>query len=257
MRDILIAYKKGQITIEEVEKQLRLFQIEEIENLAKLDIHRDLRKGIPEIIYGYSKEPEQILRIARRVLEKKPLVIVSRVSPNAITLLQESVKEDYQIFTSQYSPTVVLSHKDYQTPSTGGCVGILTGGTSDIPVADEAMVCVNAMGCKTKTAFDVGVAGIHRLFPDLKRIIEADADVLIVAAGMEGALPSVVTGLVDIPVIGVPVSTGYGYGGKGIGALTTMLQSCALGLTVVNVDNGIAAGATAALIANRCAKSRS
>lgn len=131
---------------------------------------------------------------------------------------------------------------------------MITAGTADIPVATEAKVAAEEMGCKVLTAFDVGVAGIHRLFGPLKRMIEEGVDAIIVVAGMEGALPSVVASLVDVPVIGVPTSVGYGLGRDGIGALTAMLQSCSLGLAVVNIDGGVAAGVFAALIANRAAK---
>ena len=133
-------------------------------------------------------------------------------------------------------------------------IGILTAGTSDIQVAEEARIIVEEMGCRVITAYDVGVTGIHRLIPPLKEMIAGDVDVLIVVAGREGALPTVVAGMVDLPVIAVPTSVGYGLGEKGISALIAMLQSCSLGLAVVNIDGGVAAGAIAAMIANRIAK---
>ena len=133
----------------------------------------------------------------------------------------------------------------------GGNVGIITAGTSDIGVAEEARLMCEAMNCKTITSYDVGVAGIQRVFPILKKMIEKEVDCIVVAAGMEGALATLVSSMVDIPVIGLPTSVGYGYGEKGIAALASMLQSCSLGLSVVNIDNGIAAGAIAANIANR------
>jgi len=137
-------------------------------------------------------------------------------------------------------------------------VGVLTAGTADIPCAEEAALLAREMGCQTHTAFDVGVAGLHRLFEPLKRLLDEDrVDVLIVAAGMDGALPSVVAGLADVPVVGLPTSVGYGLGGQGIAALYSMLQSCSPGLCVVNVDNGVGAGAVAGLIANRAAAARS
>jgi len=135
----------------------------------------------------------------------------------------------------------------------GGCVGILTAGTSDIAVAEEARLMCEAMNCSCICSYDVGIAGLHRVFPQLKKMIKDEVDAIIVVAGMEGALASVVSSLVDIPVIGVPTSVGYGYGEKGIAALAAMLQSCTLGLSVVNIDNGIGAGAMAANIANRAA----
>jgi NCAIR mutase (PurE)-related protein len=134
---------------------------------------------------------------------------------------------------------------------------VLTAGTSDVPIAEEAAVVAHEMGCAVSTTYDVGVAGLHRLFKPLQKLMDDDTDVIIVAAGMDGALPSVVAGLVSVPVIGLPTSVGYGMGGKGVAALLTMLQTCAPGLTVVNIDNGVGAGATAALTANRMARLRS
>jgi len=133
----------------------------------------------------------------------------------------------------------------------GGKVGIITAGTSDIGIAEEARLMCEAMNCKCVTSYDVGVAGIHRIFPILKEMINEDVDCIVVAAGMEGALATLVSSMVDIPVIGIPTSVGYGYGEKGIAALASMLQSCSLGLSVVNIDGGIAAGSIAANIANR------
>jgi hypothetical protein len=139
----------------------------------------------------------------------------------------------------------------YLPPEPGGCVGLLTAGTSDIPVAEEAALIITHMGCRVERGYDTGVAGMHRLLEPLTRMIESGADVLVVVAGMEGALPSVVAGLVDVPVIGVPTSTGYGLGGDGTAALYSILQSCSPGLVAVNIDNGVGAGAAAALMARR------
>ena len=139
----------------------------------------------------------------------------------------------------------------YRAPEPRGCVGLLTAGTSDIPVAEEAALVITHMGCRVERGYDTGVAGVHRLLEPLTRMIESGADVLVVVAGMEGALPSVVAGLVDVPVIGVPTSTGYGLGGDGTAALYSILQSCSPGLVAVNIDNGVGAGAAAALIARR------
>jgi NCAIR mutase (PurE)-related protein len=149
--------------------------------------------------------------------------------------------------------TSILFFKKMIKPS-GGRVGILTAGTSDIGIAEEARLVAEAMGCMCMCSYDVGIAGLHRVFPIIKKMIRADVDAIVVVAGMEGALPSIVSSLVDIPVIGVPSSVGYGYGEKGVAALASMLQSCTLGLSVVNIDNGIGAGAIAANIANRSVK---
>jgi NCAIR mutase (PurE)-related protein len=152
---------------------------------------------------------------------------------------------------------LLVSRPDAVPPiQTGGVVGVLTAGTSDAPVADEAAFVCREMGCRVIRADDVGVAGLHRLEAPLRSLRNEGADVAIVVAGMDGALPSVVAGLLDVPVIGLPTSIGYGLGGQGVAALLSMLQTCAPGLTVVNIDNGVGAGATAALIANRVAAAR-
>jgi len=151
---------------------------------------------------------------------------------------------------------VVLKREGFRVERTGGKVGILTAGTSDIRIAEEAGVIAEEMGCEVLRAYDVGIAGLHRLFEPLKEMIREDVDVLIVVAGREGALASLVAGLVDIPVIAVPSSSGYGFGGRGLSALMSMLQSCPLGLAVVNIDGGVPAGVVASLIANRVAKYR-
>jgi NCAIR mutase (PurE)-related protein len=150
----------------------------------------------------------------------------------------------------------VLRHPETGVVPTGGRIAIIAAGSSDRPVADEAALVAVEMGCEVMRASDVGVAGLHRLVQPLREIAARGVDCIVVAAGMDGALPSVVAGLVDVPVIGLPVSVGYGHGGAGEAALMTMLQSCAPGITVVNVDNGIGAGSTAALIANRMAAAR-
>ena len=151
---------------------------------------------------------------------------------------------------------VVVKSKDFRVKRTGGRVGILTAGTSDIPFAMEAETIVQEMGCQTLTYYDVGVAGLHRLFQPLEDLLKWDADVLIVAAGREGALPTVVAGIADVPVIGLPTSRSYGFGEKGLAALAAMLQSCSLGMSVVNIDSGVGAGAVAAMIANRVGYAR-
>jgi len=141
-------------------------------------------------------------------------------------------------------------------PATGGRLGVVTAGSSDIPYAEEAMLVARHMGCRVSEVYDVGVAGLHRLFPPLRGLLDEGVDAIVVVAGMDGALPSVVAGLVNVPVIGLPTSTGYGAGGGGIAALLSMLQTCSPGLAVVNIDNGIGAGSMAALIANNAAQAR-
>lgn len=161
-------------------------------------------------------------------------------------------KTDY----SPRSKMIIIKSKNYRVKKTGGRLGILTAGTSDIPVAEEAKIIAEEMGCETRIYNDVGVAGIHRLFKPLRELLKWDVDVILVVAGREGALPTVVAGIVNVPIIGVPTSRSYGFGEKGIAALAAMLQSCSLGMAVVNIDGGVGAGSVGALIANRAALAR-
>ena len=163
---------------------------------------------------------------------------------------------DSKVEYLERSRMILVKSRKFKVRSTGGKVGILTAGTSDIPVAEEAQTIAQEMGCETRAYHDVGVAGLHRLFEPLKQLLKWDADVILVVAGREGALPTVVTGLVDVPVVGVPTSRSYGFGEKGLAALASMLQSCSLGMSVVNIDGGVGAGAVAAMIANRVAQAR-
>jgi NCAIR mutase (PurE)-related protein len=182
--------------------------------------------------------------------------VASRVSPELVAPIAEALLPDLDLETFDSARAVVAAMPGITRPTHGGVVGVLSAGTSDIPVAAEAALMASEMGATVIEAWDVGVAGLHRLVEPLERLAEAGVDVIVVAAGMDGALPAVVAGLVDAPVIGLPTSIGYGVGAGGVGALTSMLQSCAPGLLVVNIDNGIGAGSSAALIANRAAASR-
>ena len=242
--------KAGKISINDAKKLLSIYSIEEIEGIAKIDINRRRRRGIPEIIFAETKELEDIKKIIKRTLEKSNSVIVSRLKKTDYPKIQTFAKKlKVKVKTGKKSSTLLLFKKPIKFQ--GGKVGILTAGTSDIGVAEESRLVCEAMNCKCITSYDVGVAGIQRVFPILKEMVEEDVDCIIVAAGMEGALATLVSTLVDIPIIGIPTSVGYGYGEKGIAALASMLQSCSLGLSVVNIDNGIAAGGIAANIANR------
>lgn len=255
MREILERLVKGQISVDEAERLLKVSAIEEIGGLARIDIGREARKGIPEIILAEGKSPGDVAEIAFRMLNERGRAIISRAAKEHMDAIRDmAASHDAALKASDKAGIIVVRRKGFEVGRTSGKVGILTAGTSDIPVAEEARVIVEEMGCEALTAYDVGVAGIHRLFPPLREMVEADVDVLVVAAGREGALPSVVAGLVDIPVIAVPTSTGYGLGEKGVSALTAMLQACSLGIAVVNIDGGVAAGVTAALIANRAAR---
>jgi len=257
LKEILENVAKGKISIEEAERLLKVLIIEEISNLAKLDIKRELRKGIPEIILAEGKSPKDLLKIAIKMLEKNGKAIISRVTKKQAKFLIKTIPKDLILQVNKKARIIIIKKKGVEIKKTGGKIGILAAGTSDIPVAEEARIIAEELGCEVFIAYDVGVAGIHRLLTPLKEFINEDVDVIIVVAGREGALPSVVAGMVDIPVIAVPTSIGYGFGEKGISALMAMLQSCSLGLAVVNIDSGIAAGTMAALIANRVAKFKS
>jgi NCAIR mutase (PurE)-related protein len=232
-----------------------LDEILALTQIARPDGERQQRTGIPEVILADRKSLSQSLAIAADLLEREGRAILSRVAPELLAALQERFLNQVEASPSGF--TVVVRGPRGQAAPSGGRVGLLTAGTSDIPVAEEAALVCRELGCTVQEAYDVGVAGLHRLREPLGAMLSADpVDVIIVAAGMDGALPSVVAGLVDVPVIGLPTSIGYGLGGGGVAALLTMLQSCAPGLAVVNIDNGIGAGAMAALIANRTAAAR-
>ena len=223
--------------------------------MARPDFTRHQRKGVPEVIIAERKTVEQSLEIVRRFLETTGRAILSRVPPDAGGAPCAPSLATWPRWNGCPNPAPPFCARPTSAPPrTGGRVGILTAGTSDIPWAEEAALLCREMGCQVHTVYDVGVAGIHRLWEPLHFLLdEAQVDVLIVAAGMDGALPSVVSGLVDVPVIGLPTSVGYGLGGQGEAALLSMLQTCAPGMAVVNIDNGIGAGAIAGLIANRMA----
>lgn len=219
---------------------------------SRPDYGRAGRKGIPEVILATNKTTEQLVDLVSGFVSTVGRAIVSdipRDRAHELALRFPGTHMDCH----ELARIAVIHDESFQRPRTGGRLGIITAGTSDLPVAQQAAVMANEMGCQVKLVSDVGVAGIHRLVEPLTQLLDADVDVLIVAAGMDGALPSVVAGLVNLPVIGLPTSNGYGLGGRGHAALLSMLQTCSPGLVVVNIDNGIGAGASAALIANRAA----
>lgn len=217
-------------------------------DIARPDPQRAERTGMPEVVLAAGKTADQCVTIAAALLEHEGRVLLSRVSPEQHDALCARFSDQIERGTSG-TTVVVRGWRGPDSPC-GGAVGILTAGTADIPAAEEAAMLCRELGCTVQTAYDVGVAGLHRLVAPLHTMIhEQPVAVLIVAAGMDGALPSVVAGLVAVPVIGLPTSTGYGVGGDGLAALLGMLQSCVPGLAVVNVDNGIGAGALAARIA--------
>ena len=256
MREILEQLAQGKISVDEAERALKINVVENVANVAKLDIGRELRRNTPEIVFAEGKTTNDLVEICARMLEKNGRVITTRLNDEQ----SEALTKLFQGFIVQRFPhakSIVARKAAQEGVRTGGKVGVLTAGTVDLAVAEEATMIADEMGCETYLEADAGVAGIHRLVQPLKKMLESDIDCLIVVAGREGALPTVVAGLVDIPLIAVPTSSGYGYGGGGEAALMAMLQACSLGLAVVNIDSGIAAGVVAAQIANRVAKARS
>ena len=239
------------------QQELQNYKSNQVSSVIEIrpDPQREQRKGVPEVIFGETKEIGQIITMARNILAESGRAIISRVRPETVVTLRESF-QTYTIRIREAARAVAIYRPDYVYPSTGGHVGIISAGTSDIPVAEEAALIAEEMGCEVTCIYDVGVAGLHRLLGPLRDLLSKEVDAIIVAAGMDGALPSVVAGLVPVPVIGLPTSVGYGMGGKGVAALLSMLQTCAPGLSVVNIDNGVGAGITAAMIANGVARAR-
>jgi len=247
--DLLAEVAAGRLSPDVAGERLRRFGYTAVGDYARLDVSRAARKGVPEVVYAEGKTADQVVGIVRRFLEHGPAVLCSRVTAEQAAALAAGV--DGELEHDERSRVVIARRPGERAAAGRGVVGVLAAGTSDLPAAGEAVAMCRAMGVTVVTAYDVGVAGLHRLAQPLEEMHEAGAAAVVVAAGMEGALPSVVAGLVDVPVIGLPTSTGYGLGGRGEAALLGMLQSCSPGLVVVNIDNGIGAGATAALIARR------
>jgi NCAIR mutase (PurE)-related protein len=260
LRQLLEGVASGRIGLDDAQRRLRLFQIAPLGEFARLDTNRDLRKGVPEVIYASRKSDPELEAIASRCLVDRGFALFTRLDSGSAAKLKEALAggcagepAGFDFTYDERARVLAVHSAGYRPLPERGCVGLLTAGTSDIPVAEEAALVMTHMGCRVERGYDVGVAGLHRLLEPLTRILENGADALVVVAGMEGALPSVVAGLVDVPVIGVPTSTGYGLGGDGTAALYSMLQSCSPGLVTVNIDNGVGAGAAAALVARRCA----
>lgn len=229
--------RAGKIDVETALERLRNLPFEDL-TYAHIDHHRHLRHGMPEVIYCAGKTIEQVAGIARRMLNAGSDVLATRASESMYRAVR---KLDRRADYHKASGAIVVQNKKKKL--TKGIVLVLTAGTSDIPVAEEAAVTANMLGSSVQTVYDVGVAGIHRILS--KRDILDSARVIVVAAGMDGALPSVVGGLVDKPVIAVPTSVGYGAGFQGLAPLLTMLNSCASGIAVMNIDNGFGAGVLA------------
>lgn len=241
LRQLLESVASGRATVDEAVSRLKRLPFEDLK-YAHVDHHRPLRKGFPEVIFGQSKSPEHILGIMKAMVEQGDTVMVTRLSPEKAGV----ITAQYPHVTYHREARVLVHTSRPIKPAGKGLILVIAAGTSDIGVAEEAVVTATTMGHRVKTLYDVGVSGIHRLL-DHDEIWD-EASVFVVVAGMEGALPSVVGGLVDKPVIAVPTSVGYGASFGGVTALLAMLNSCASNVSVVNIDNGFGAGYIAALI---------
>ena len=233
-------FKSDGLGIDDVISQLRDLPYEDLD-FAKVDHHRSIRKGFPEVVFGGHKTPEQVVSIARAVLKRSDRLLVTRADARVAATVQASVPDAAY---DEVARTIAVDRRKDQVRVPG--VIVVCAGTSDLPVAAEAAVTAGLMDCEVERVSDVGVAGIHRLLDHLPALRKAH--VIVAVAGMEGALPSVIGGLVQVPIIAVPTSVGYGASFDGLAALLAMLNSCAPGIGVVNIDNGFGAGYLAALI---------
>ncbi len=241
LRRLLASLSRGEISVDEAMERLKDLPFEDI-GLACIDHHRSLRKGLSEVIFGEGKEVEEILAIMERMVEQGENIMVTRLSPEKAAQILAKYKDGVY---HERARVLTLSKHPIR-PQGRGTILVISAGTSDIPVAEEAAITARFMGNEVETIYDLGVAGIHRVLSHRERLTRAS--VIIVVVGMEGALPSVVAGLVDKPVIGVPTSVGYGASFQGIAAVLGMLNACAAGVTVVNIDNGFGAGYAASII---------
>jgi NCAIR mutase (PurE)-related protein len=240
LRELLNNIREGRTGVDEAVAVLQRLPYEDM-GFAKLDNHRGLRKGFPEVVYCEGKRVEQVVAIFQRLSSGPGPALATRASPDVFAAVQSAVP------LARYNELArAIVYDPNPLPKRKGTILVMTAGTSDLPVAEEAAVTADVMGNPVERIYDVGVAGLHRLLAHNEQILAAS--VLIVAAGMEGALPSVVGGLVRRPVIAVPTSVGYGASFGGLAALLGMLNSCASGVTVVNIDNGFGAGFAASLI---------
>jgi len=240
IRTLLERLSKGTISVDSALRRLKDLPYEDL-GFAKVDNHRHLRRGYPEVIYGEGKTVPQIQAIMERLARRGHMVLVTRVGPEVYRKVRVRHRAARYHAAAR---AITLGTQDTSRRRPG--VLVLAAGTSDVPVAEEAALTAEVMGNQVEKAYDVGIAGLHRLLDQKDKLRKAR--VIVAVAGMEGALPSVVAGLVDVPVVGVPTSVGYGTGLKGVAALMGMLNSCSTGLLVVNIDNGFGAGYAAAVI---------
>ncbi len=240
LEDVLNKVHQGKLSPKEALSVLKDFPYQDL-SFAKIDHHRELRKGFPEIIYGLGKTDDQILKIAQEIIKKGSNLLITKIGPEVFKKLKKKIPG------ARHNSLAKVIYLKQQKPIPGkGRIAVVTAGTSDIPVAEEAAVTCDILGNKTDKIYDVGVAGLHRFFGEYQKIKKAK--VIITVAGMEGALPSVIAGIVNIPIIAVPTSVGYGASMKGLAALLAMLNSGPGGVGVVNIDNGFGAGYLASLI---------
>ncbi len=241
IKDLLEDVQKGSCSIDEALQKLKKFPFDDL-GFAKLDSHRSLRQGSPEVIFCEGKTIEQVVIIVKKLTQYHKVIIGTRANKETADAVLKEVPEAVY----EASSRIIRIGKPEIDPETKGYILVITAGTSDIPVAEEAALVAESMGSPVERIFDVGVSGIHRLFDKIDIIQQAEA--IVVVAGMEGALPSIVGGLVDKPVIAVPTSVGYGASFNGLSALLTMLNTCAPGVVTVNIDNGFGAGYFAAML---------
>ena len=249
MKDILERLIDGEINIDEAERLINSNNILEFDDIAKMDINRNERTGFPEAVFAPSKDYDDLLLIIEKFIENRnDDLIITKLDNEKYEKILRDLNNDSLIYDYNNRAQILVIRKEIKKMEPIAKIGIITAGTSDINIAEEARVIVEEGGCEAITSYDIGIAGIHRLFPQIAHMVKEGVRAFIVCAGMEGALPSVVAGLVDVPVIGVPTSVGYGVGEGGRVALDAMLQSCAPGIAVVNIDNGFGAAVFALTI---------
>jgi NCAIR mutase (PurE)-related protein len=241
LRTLLLRLKTGKVSVADAMAELRSLPFRDVER-ARVDTHRHLRCGFPEVILCQGKTPEEVARIAVELLHAGDRLLATRAAPEVARAVREKIP--YAVYHER--ARVITARRGTGSPPSRGFVAVVCAGTADVPVAEEARLTAELMDAKVETFYDVGVAGLHRVLGEVTRLQQANA--LVVVAGMEGALASVVGGLVGRPVIAVPTSVGYGASFGGVAPLLTMLNSCAAGVSVVNIDNGFGAGYLAGLI---------
>jgi NCAIR mutase (PurE)-related protein len=240
LEDILYKVQQGTLSPKKALELLKDYPYQDLA-FAKIDHHRELRRGFPEIIFGHGKTPDQIVKISREILKKGNSLLITKVDPSVYRKIKGKLPD------VQFNAQAKVIYSKQKSPAKGkGKISIITAGTSDIPVAEEAAITCEIFGNDVDRIYDVGVAGLHRLFGEYDKI--TGARVIIAIAGMEGALPSVIAGITDKPIIAVPTSVGYGASLKGLAALLAMLNSCPGGVAVVNIDNGFGAAYLASII---------